>query len=91
MEAAIIALRSLCPARIVVATPVGAPESCERIARLADELVCVEMPVWFNAVGQWYDDFSETSDDEVKHLLDGSPGGADGDTCRRGAGVDGPA
>ena len=69
MEAAITALRSLSPARIVVATPVGAPDSCARIGRLADELVCVEMPEHFSAVGQWYDDFSETSDDEVRELL----------------------
>jgi dienelactone hydrolase len=69
MEAAIAALRSLSPARIVVAAPVGARESCERIGRLADEIICAEMPEYFSAVGQWYDDFSETSDDEVRELL----------------------
>lgn len=69
VEAAILALRARHPARIVVAVPVGARESCERIGRLADEVVCAEMPAWFNAVGQWYDDFSETTDEEVKALL----------------------
>lgn len=69
MEAAILALRSLEPARIVVAAPVGARESCERIGHLADEIVCAYMPPWFNAVGQWYEDFSETSDEDVQRLL----------------------
>lgn len=69
MEAAILALRSLKPARIVVAAPVGARESCERIGHLADEIVCAYMPPWFNAVGQWYEDFSETSDEDVQRLL----------------------
>ncbi len=69
MEAAVLALRSLGPSRIVVATPVGARESCDRIGRLADEIVCAYMPERFNAVGQWYDDFSETTDEEVRQLL----------------------
>jgi len=70
MEAAIRALRTLGAQRIVVAAPVGAIESCERIGRLTDEIVCAYMPPWFSAVGQWYDDFSETSDVEVQRLLD---------------------
>jgi predicted phosphoribosyltransferase len=70
MEAAIVALRSLEPARIVVAAPVGARESCKRIGHLADEIVCAYMPPSFNAVGQWYEDFSETSDEEVQRLLE---------------------
>jgi putative phosphoribosyl transferase len=69
VEAAILALRSLKPARIVVAAPVGAAESCDRIGRLADEIVCAATPEIFSAVGQWYGNFSETSDDEVKQLL----------------------
>jgi putative phosphoribosyl transferase len=69
VEAAILALRSLRPSRIVVAAPVGAQESCERIGRLADEIVCASTPEIFSAVGQWYGDFSETSDTEVKQLL----------------------
>lgn len=69
MEAAIIALRRSEPAQIVVAVPVGARETCERLGRLADRLVCLAMPVPFNAVGQWYEDFSQTEDDEVRRLL----------------------
>jgi predicted phosphoribosyltransferase len=69
MEAAVEALRAMQPARIVVAVPVGARESCARIGALADEIVCARMPEFFSAVGQWYSDFSETSDDEVKALL----------------------
>jgi putative phosphoribosyl transferase len=72
VEAAILALRILKPARIVVAAPVGARESCHRIGRIADEIVCAEMPEPFSAVGVWYEDFSETSDEEVKGLLQSS-------------------
>ena len=69
MEAAIVSLRRLEPAKIVVAVPIGASETCERLRRLADDLVCLAMPRPFNAVGQWYDDFSQTTDDEVRQLL----------------------
>jgi len=69
MHAAILALRQKGPARIVVAVPVGARETCARLARLADEVVCVAMPEPFNAVGQWYEEFGQTSDDEVRRLL----------------------
>ena len=70
MEAAVIALRRLEPVRIVVAVPVGSSQACERLRKLADELVCVAAPPLFSAVGQWYDDFSQTTDDEVRRLLD---------------------
>jgi predicted phosphoribosyltransferase len=69
MEAAIIALRRLGPVKIVVAVPVGARETCERLGRLADRLVCLAMPEPFNAVGMWYDEFGQTSDEEVRRLL----------------------
>jgi erythromycin esterase-like protein/predicted phosphoribosyltransferase len=69
MQAAILALRQQAPARIVVAVPVGAPETCERIARMADEVVCVSKPDPFNAVGPWYEEFSQTTDEEVKRLI----------------------
>ena len=72
MEAAILALRLLGPARIVAAAPVGARESCDRIGRIADVIVCPAMPDPFNAVGLWYDDFAETSDEEVQNLLNGT-------------------
>lgn len=65
MEAAILALRAQEPARIVVAVPVGARETCDRLSHVADEVVCVDMPEPFYAVGAWYDDFSQMTDDEV--------------------------
>jgi predicted phosphoribosyltransferase len=73
MEAGITALRQQAPAAIVVAVPVGARETCERIRPLADDFVCVAMPERFEAVGLWYEDFSQTSDEEVTRLLE--PGG----------------
>ncbi len=69
MEAAIHALKQRAPARIVVAVPVGARDTCDRLRRLADEVVCVSMPDPFTAVGLWYEEFSQTTDDEVKALL----------------------
>jgi erythromycin esterase-like protein/predicted phosphoribosyltransferase len=69
MEAAILALKQQHPARIVVAVPVGARETCDRLRRMADEVVCVSTPEPFNAVGLWYEDFSQTTDEEVKRLL----------------------
>lgn len=72
MEAAILAVRQIEPAKIVVAVPVGAPETCERLRRLADEVVCLATPSPFSAVGQWYEDFSQTTDDEVRRLLAGA-------------------
>jgi len=73
MKAAVQAVRAHSPARIVVAVPVGAPETCRELTRIADEVICARMPVQFSAVGLWYRDFSQTSDDEVSELLHGSP------------------
>ena len=73
MEAAILALQPQSPACIVVAAPVGARETCERLRRLADDVVCVMTPEPFQAVGLWYEEFSQTSDDEVKRLVAASP------------------
>jgi putative phosphoribosyl transferase len=70
MRAAAAALRAQQPARIVVAVPVAASSSCEEFSDLVDEVICVETPEPFEAVGQWYDDFSQTSDEEVRELLD---------------------
>ena len=70
MRAAIEAVKRSEPSRVVVAVPVGAPETCHELARMADEVICVEMPVPFSAVGLWYDDFSQTTDDDVRALLD---------------------
>ncbi len=69
MRAAVTAIRALRPARVVVATPVGAPDTCEDLAALADVVVCARMPEPFSAVGLWYRDFSQTSDEEVRALL----------------------
>ncbi|MBE3064544.1 MAG: phosphoribosyltransferase [Spirochaetes bacterium] len=60
MEAAIVALRSQAPASIIVAVPVGARETCERLGRLADRVVCLATPEPFSAVGLWYEQFSQT-------------------------------
>ena len=70
MRAAVEAVRRQQPSRVVVAVPVGAPETCDELALMADEVICVETPVPFSAVGLWYDDFSQTTDDEVRTLLD---------------------
>jgi len=73
MQAAVTALRRLEPARIVVAAPVGAHETCDRLGHFANEVVCLIAPQQFQAVGLWYDVFTQTTDDEVKQLL-GSAG-----------------
>ena len=69
MRAAVLAIRRLRPARVVVAVPVGARETCEALRAIADEVVCALMPEPFSAVGLWYIDFSQTTDDEVRRLL----------------------
>jgi len=73
MKAAVQAVRAHAPARIVVAVPVGAPETCRELAAVADEIVCARTPEPFSAVGQWYRDFSQTSDAEVRELLHERP------------------
>jgi predicted phosphoribosyltransferase len=70
MRAAIRALREQLPVRIVAAVPVAAAETCEEMAAEADDMVCAATPQPFHAVGLWYEDFSQTSDDEVRELLD---------------------
>jgi putative phosphoribosyl transferase len=70
MKAAVEAVRQHGPARVVVAVPVGAPSTCAEFTGLADEIVCARMPEPFSAVGQWYHDFSQTSDEEVRALLE---------------------
>ena len=73
MRAAVQGLRQRGPAAIIVAVPVAPREACEELAGLADRLVCGATPEPFYAVGQWYRDFDQTSDDEVRKLLAGSP------------------
>lgn len=72
MEAAIGSVRSQAPAHVLVAVPVGASDTCRRLKTFADEVVCLETPEPFLAVGQWYQDFAQTTDDEVRDLLRGS-------------------
>jgi putative phosphoribosyl transferase len=69
MEAAIAGVREHAPVRVVVAAPVGAPETCARLSRVADDVVCVTTPDFFQAVGLWYADFAQTTDEEVAQLL----------------------
>jgi putative phosphoribosyl transferase len=69
MRAGIRALRQLKPARIVVAVPVAPLETCNRLRPEVDELVCVHRPQSFLAIGQFYKDFSQVSDQEVIELL----------------------
>ena len=69
MRAAVKALRQRGAARIVVAVPVGPPDTCHEIEEQADETICLSMPAFFQAVGQYYEDFSQTSDEDVRELL----------------------
>lgn len=69
MRAAVAVTRQQQPARVVVAVPVGARDSCDALAPEVDELVAVGMPVMFRAVSQWYKEFDQTSDEEVQDLL----------------------
>ncbi len=73
MKAAVGAARLRSPARIVVAVPVGAAETCHDLAGIADEVFCLHTPPSFEAVSQCYVDFTETSDDEVRALLATQP------------------
>ncbi len=72
MRAAVAALRRLGPTRIVVAVPAAAPSTCEEFHREADDCVCVITPEPFYSIGLWYEDFSQTTDDEVRGLLERS-------------------
>jgi len=69
MRAAVKALRQRGVAKIVVAVPVGPPDTCREFEDEADETVCASTPEFFQAVGQYYEDFSQTSDEEVRELL----------------------
>jgi predicted phosphoribosyltransferase len=70
MRAAIAALRMQGPTRVVVAVPTAAPTTCEAMRAEVDEVVCALTPEPFYAVGLWYDDFAQTTDDEVRALLE---------------------
>ncbi len=69
MRAAVAALRQRGIAKIIVAVPVGAADTCREFEAEVDETICVMVPDFFDGVGQYYEDFSQTSDDEVRELL----------------------
>jgi predicted phosphoribosyltransferase len=70
MRAAILGLRQRGPARTVVAVPIAASSTCAELAAEVDDVVCAATPRSFRAVGLWYEDFSQTTDEEVRELLD---------------------
>jgi putative phosphoribosyl transferase len=74
MRAAVTGLRQHGPARIVVAVPVGSADACAEFCRVADETYCARTPDPFYAVGAWYEDFSPTTDTEVRGLLEAADG-----------------
>jgi putative phosphoribosyl transferase len=74
MRAAVVALRQQHPARIVIAVPAAASSVCAELGAEVDEIVCAVTPEPFYAVGLWYADFSPTSDDEVRDLLQRASG-----------------
>jgi predicted phosphoribosyltransferase len=69
MRAAVEALRRRGPRQIIVGVPIASPETCEELAREVDRVVCAATPQPFHAVGLWYQDFSPTSDEEVRRIL----------------------
>ena len=69
MLAAVAAARAASAARVVVAVPVAPRETCRMLSEHADEVLCLSTPARFRAVGDWYDDFSQVDDDEVRRLL----------------------
>ena len=69
MRAAVLAVRTAEPDRLVVAVPVGPPDTCAELAAVADDVVCPYQPADFVAVGQFYDDFRATTDTDVLQLL----------------------
>lgn len=70
MRVAVQAIRKEEPARVVVAVPVASPDTCEAFRDLVDDIVCAVTPEPMYAVGLWYEDFSQTTDDEVRELLE---------------------
>jgi putative phosphoribosyl transferase len=79
MQVAVAALRTLNPLRIIAAAPVGSTEACATLRHVADACLCSRVPEPFFGVGRWYEDFSQTSDDEVLDLLRRAATDASGD------------
>ena len=69
MRAAVQALKKMNPRAVIVAVPVAARDTCEILRDEADDVICLETPEPFRAVGLWYDDFTQTTDEEVHELL----------------------
>ena len=69
MRAAVAALRGQHAAELVIAVPVAAVDTCENLRQEVDRMVCLSTPQTFTAVGDWYDDFSQTSDEQVRAHL----------------------
>src|SRR5438876_302211 len=75
------ALRQERAARVIVAVPIAAPSTCAEMEDEADEVICAATPEPFRAVGLWYEDFTQTTDEEVRELLDRS---VEGDSASQG-------
>ena len=73
MRAGVQALRDMRPAKIIAAVPVSSPETCHLISRDADEVICARTPERFRSVGQWYERFEQTTDEEVRRWLAAAP------------------
>jgi len=80
MRVAVAALRQRGPARLVIAVPIAAPSTCNELREEVDEIICARTPEPFYAVGLWYEDFSQTTDDEVRALLSRAGLGPDATT-----------
>jgi putative phosphoribosyl transferase len=80
LKVAVRAVRRRSPSRVIVAAPVGAPDSVAELRRLADDVVCLSTPEGFYAIGVYYDDFHQLTDSEVAGLLATAPGN-DGNAC----------
>ncbi|HWP43652.1 MAG TPA: phosphoribosyltransferase [Blastocatellia bacterium] len=83
MRAAVRAIKQQQPARVVVAVPTASSQTCDEFRSEVDEIICARMPEPFYAVGMWYEDFSQTTDEEVKGLLE-SAGRAETAKSNRG-------
>ena len=82
MRAAALALHHLRPKRIVIAVPVAPPSACVELGKLVDEVVCIAMPELFFAIGQWYEEFPQITDEEVAEMLEGA---GHRDNCKHAA------
>jgi putative phosphoribosyl transferase len=69
MQAGLQALRAMGASQIIAAAPVGAPDATASLAHFADKVMVLEMPEWFRSVGEWYEDFRQIPDDEVRSVL----------------------